>query len=137
MTCNKKAAMLLIVAFSMNSNANVFTGGIPLSETENLAKTSLPINDGNPQALLALAARHGYAKGHFAGPAAEVMRKKFGRSVPVNIEAKRIGQVSGQPDCSHIRLTYKTGANGKDVSQETMDMSVCPNINTFKKGMYK
>ncbi|HGM0772835.1 TPA: hypothetical protein ACKJ12_000572 [Neisseria gonorrhoeae] len=40
-----------------------YTGGIALEKTEALARTSIPLPDGKPDALLALAMRHGSAKG--------------------------------------------------------------------------
>ena len=43
--------------------AETFNGGISLDKTEKLVKSSIPLPDGKPDVLLALAMRHGLARG--------------------------------------------------------------------------
>ncbi|EMU0852519.1 hypothetical protein V3M32_002149, partial [Neisseria gonorrhoeae] len=67
-----------------------YTGGIALEKTEALARTSIPLPDGKPDALLALAMRHGSAKGYFSGRAAAAVKQKFRQDIPIFVEAVRM-----------------------------------------------
>lgn len=107
--------------------SEVFTGGVALEKTAQLAKQSIPLNDGNPEPVLALAARHGKALGHFSGKAAEAVRKTYGKPIPIYVIAEKTGAVSGQPGCSKIQLTYKTSPEYASSSPEQkIDVAVCP-----------
>lgn len=119
---------LLLAVFPAMAETPVYTGGIALEKTANLAKQSIPLPDGNPKPLLALAARHGAAQGHFSGKAAELIKKQFGKPVPIHIEAKKVGRVKDQPKCDQIRLTYKTTPQFASIAPEQIvNVAVCPN----------
>lgn len=125
----KRAAVCLILTAACYAAAEtpVYTGGIALEKTAALSKQSLPLPDGNPQPLLALAARHGTAKGHFSGKAAEAVGKQFGKAVPIYVEAVKIGKVKEQPRCDQIRLTYKTDRQfAASAPEKQIDVAVCP-----------
>lgn len=116
-----------MTALNVSAESPVYTGGISLERTAALVKQSIPLTDGNPQPLLALAARHGSARGHFSGKAAAAVRQQFGRDIPLYIEAVKVGKVKGQPKCDRIRLTYKTDKQFAAIAPEKqIDVAVCP-----------
>ncbi|EMT2699976.1 hypothetical protein OMC81_001554, partial [Neisseria gonorrhoeae] len=85
-----------------------YTGGIALEKTEALARTSIPLPDGKPDALLALAMRHGSAKGYFSGRAAAAVKQKFRQDIPIFVEAVRMEEIKNKPGCNRVRLTFHT-----------------------------
>ena len=74
-------AFLATAAVVPLSAASPYNGGIALDKTVKLAKESIPLSDGKPDVLLALAMRHGSANGNFCGMAAHAIvqpnTKKF------------------------------------------------------------
>lgn len=122
------ALCVLLFAALPVSASDIYTGGIALEKTAKLAQESVPLPDGNPQPVLALAMRHGQAKGHFSGKAAEAVRQQYGRDIPISVTAERKEAVSGKPGCRKIRLTYKSGgAFAGRYPDKSIDVEVCPN----------
>ena len=109
-------------------SAETFNGGIPLKETEALAKQIIPLPKGDPKPLLALAMRHGEAHGQFTGKAAAAMKKKFGRDIPIFIDAVKTVTPKGKSDCGVVRLTFRSDdKNAAAVPPESVAIEVCPN----------
>lgn len=108
--------------------AETFNGGISLDKTEKLVKSSIPLPDGKPDVLLALAMRHGSARGHFSGKAAAAVHKQFKKEVPIYIEAVRQEALKNKPGCNKVRLTFKTTPQYESLAPtQSIDMEVCPN----------
>lgn len=124
----KRLTVYLLCLAAMPALAEVYTGGIALSQTEAAAKQSVPVTDGNPQTVIALAMRHGKARGHFAGKAEEAMKKQFGKPIPIYIEAERMEKIPGKTGCHRVRVTYKTSPElAAQAPSEAMDIEACPN----------
>ena len=97
-----------------------YTGGIALEKTEALARTSIPLPDGKPDALLALAMRH--------GSAAAAIKQKFRQDIPIFVEAVRMEEIKNKPGCNRVRLTFHTSpALSQTFPSEIMDIEACPN----------
>lgn len=96
-----------------------------------LSKQVIPLDDGDPRPVMALAAIHGSARGQITGKAADVIKQRSGSAAPVFVDAKRIGAVPDQPGCSKVRLTYSTSkefaAQFAKQPIPTLDIAVCPN----------
>lgn len=123
-----KLILVLLSSMAINSNAKVFDGGIPLNKTEYMTEKEINLPDANPKPVLALAMRHGHAKGRFTGEAEAMMTQKYGKKVPIYVEAKKIGSVKGQPECGEIQMTFRTTKLlESEYPSQTVMMSVCPN----------
>ena len=98
-------------------------------DTLALSKQIIPLNDGDPRPVMALAVKHGTAKGQITGKAAEIMKQRSGSDAPVFIEATKVGAVINQPGCSKVRLTYSTSKKYAATfsQQPSMEIAVCPN----------
>lgn len=108
--------------------ADVYTGGIALDKTAQLAQQSTPLPDGNPQTVLALAMRHGRAKGHFSGKAADAIKQKYGKNIPIFVEAVRQEVIRGKPRCHRVQLIFKTLPEFEKLAPaQNVDIEVCPN----------
>lgn len=121
-------ALLWTACCMASVSAAPYTGGIALDKTAQLAKETIAVPNGNPQQLIALAARHGHAKGRFTGQAAEAVAKRFGKPIPIYIEATDIGEVVGQAGCRHIKLRYYTSASYQaKYADRYVEVAACPN----------
>lgn len=78
----KPILLWLLAASAATAAADTFTGGISLDKTVKLAQQPIALPDGNPQPILALAARHGQAKGYFSGKAAEAVANNLDAPYP-------------------------------------------------------
>ncbi len=108
--------------------ANTYTGGIPLSSTLDASKHSLALTKGDPRPVVALAMRHGKARGHFAGQAAAFIKQKTGIDAPIYVEATKKGPVKGQPQCNEVELKFFTSpAYASTYPEQISTMAVCPN----------
>ncbi|EPH9125458.1 hypothetical protein V3L65_002179, partial [Neisseria gonorrhoeae] len=88
----------------------------------------IPLPDGKPDALLALAMRHGSAKGYFSGRAAAAVKQKFRQDIPIFVEAVRMEEIKNKPGCNRVRLTFHTSpALSQTFPSEIMDIGACPN----------
>lgn len=129
MTSKALAAMLLTTAATAFA-AQPYTGGIALDKTEKLAQTSIPLPNGRPDAVLALAMRHGRAKGHFSGRAAAAIKQQYGKEIPIHIEAVKKEAVKGKAGCNKVTLTFKTTPEFERMAPtQSVDIEVCPNRN--------
>lgn len=125
-----KAALVYAVCFQTAwvQAADIYTGAISLDKTVKLAQQSIPLPDANPQPVLALAMRHGQAKGHFSGKAAELIKQKYGKSIPILVEAVRKEAIKGKPGCNRVQLTFKTTPEFEQTApKQSVDIEVCPN----------
>lgn len=121
-------ALFCFIASVTHASSTIFNAGIPLEKTAHLSETLIPLPDANPQILLAIAARHGKAKGQFTEQAALAMKQQFGKEIPIFIQATRIGKIPEQKDCVQVRLTFSTSPEySSTYPAESIDMAVCPN----------
>ena len=120
-------AFLATAAVVPLSAASPYNGGIALDKTEKLAKESIPLPDGKTDVLLALAMRHGSAKGHFSGKAAQAIRQQYKKNIPIFIEAVRYESLKNKPDCNRVRLTFKSTPQFENIApSQSVDIEVCP-----------
>lgn len=125
---NKYITALLSLFLISGVFANGYTGGIPLSNTSEAAKHSLALTKGDPRPVVALAMRHGKARGHFAGQAAAFIKQKTGVAAPIYVEATKKGPVKGQPQCNEVELRFFTSpAFASTYPEQVSTMAVCPN----------
>ncbi len=128
MTNNPKRICLLAILLMGITNTPVLAQQI---DTLALSKQLIPLDDGDPRPVMALAAIHGSARGQITGKAADVIKQRSGSAAPVFVDAKKVGNVPGQPGCSKVRLSYSTSkefaAQFAKQPIPTLDIAVCPN----------
>ena len=124
---NKSIVAALGLLMATTVLANSYTGGIPLSNTAEATKHSLALTKGDPRPVVALAMRHGKARGHFAGQAAAFIKQKTGVAAPIFVEATKKGAVKGQPQCNEVELRFFTSpAFASTYPEQVSTMAVCP-----------
>lgn len=98
-------------------------------DTPALSKQVIPLDNGDPRPLIALAAKYGSAKGQISGKAAEIIKKRTGSDAPVFVEAIKVGVVPDQPGCAKIKITYSTSKEyAAEFSQQPqLEVAACPN----------
>lgn len=108
------------------ANDGVFTGGIALDKTALLAKQSIALPTGNPEPILALAMRHGKAQGHFSGQAAQAIKQRYGKAIPIYVSAERLERIKEQPDCHKVKLVFSTSQEFEHTAPpQTIETAVC------------
>ena len=102
-------------------------GSISLDKTAGLAAAGIPLPDGKPQPLLALAMRHGTAKGYFSGAAAQAIKTKFGQEVPIFVTATKLEPIKNKPGCNKVQLTFKASEKfAASYPEQSLLIAVCP-----------